>query len=131
MTLAQKPCPRCGATKAITEFHASNRRAGARVGDGTYVQSACKTCQVADKERVRSRNRDFLHSVKLASGCVDCGFRLHACALDFHHVGVKTFGLGSRYAIQAPLSKLEAEIAECVVLCANCHRVRHHAEVEA
>lgn len=126
--LEEKACPRCGDTKAISEFHASNRRAGARVGDGTFVQSACKACQSADKAKARERNRDFLAAAKLESGCVDCGYREHAFALDFHHVGPKAFGLGSRYAAQAPVHKLEAEMAKCVVLCAICHRVRHYKE---
>lgn len=123
----EKSCSACGVVKPVSEFHASNRRAGARVGNGKFIQSKCKRCQVADKAVVRARNRAFLDAIKMQRGCVDCGYRDNAVALDFHHIiGNKEFSLSDRRGIQAPLSKLEAEIEKCVVVCANCHRKRHY-----
>lgn len=124
-----KRCPTCGLTKPFCEFHASSRRAGCRTGmPGVYIQSRCKSCQNADKAKYRERNRAFLRDRKLASGCVDCGYNTSAVALDFHHIGRKTFSLASGRAMTASVELLEREIAECVVLCANCHRIQHHGD---
>jgi hypothetical protein len=125
---ASRLCPVCGEEKTISEFHASNRRAGCSVGDGTYVQSKCKACQVDDKRNTRVRNRAFLDTEKLKSSCVDCGYAEYAFALDFHHIGKKGFSFGSGFALQTSLAVLAEEIKACVVLCAICHRKRHHAE---
>ena len=68
--------------------------------------------------------RDRIAAVKLESGCVDCGYRLHVAALDFDHLpGTdKKFcvGQGMGYRWESVLE----EIAKCEVVCANCHRVR-------
>lgn len=73
------------------------------------------------------RNRDAiqaaLNTIKLASGCVDCGYREHAVALHFDHVrGVKIREVARIYSMR--LALLEAE--KCEVRCANCHHIRHY-----
>src|SRR3990167_3139284 len=35
--------------------------------------------------RHRKRKRDWLNEIKLASGCIDFGFKVHAAALQFDH----------------------------------------------
>lgn len=60
---------------------------------------------------------------KLAAGCIDCGYNAHAVALDMDHVrGTKTANVARLYA--AASETLEAELAKCDVVCANCHRIR-------
>jgi hypothetical protein len=73
--------------------------------------------------RYDQRGREYLASVKLANGCMDCGFREFPEALDFDHVrGEKLFNVSQ--AIRRPLSILDAEIAKCDIVCANCHAIR-------
>jgi hypothetical protein len=69
------------------------------------------------------RNVRHVYAVLAASRCADCG-ETDLCALDFDHVGAKS-GTVLRLAYnEVSLARLEAEIARCVVRCANCHRRR-------
>jgi hypothetical protein len=42
--------------------------------------------------------------------------------LDFDHVGEKTRNVSRLVTIEAGLDRLQREIDECEVRCANCHR---------
>jgi len=58
---------------------------------------------------------------KLKRGCKDCGYK-HPAARDFDHVkGTKCFAISK---VKRSLTALKAEIAKCVVRCANCHRIK-------
>jgi len=47
--------------------------------------------------------------------------------MDFHHVdGEKSMTLGEVGG--ASLKRIHAEIAKCIVLCANCHRIRTYTK---
>lgn len=70
----------------------------------------------------RKAEREAIVLEAKAVGCRRCGEMDPAC-LDFHHVGTKTFEVSKR--AWRNLDLLRAEIAECVVLCANCHRKLH------
>ena len=67
--------------------------------------------------------RQWIDSIKLVSGCVDCGYREDSRALDFDHIkGEKTFNVSQMFGYSK--NRLLAEIAKCEVVCANCHRIR-------
>lgn len=72
--------------------------------------------------RYRER-RAWLDGIKVASGCVDCGLSGPPEALTFDHVrGEKKFNVGQSW--NQGRAALEAEIAKCEIVCANCHNVR-------
>lgn len=75
---------------------------------------------------VRQRERTAkIQTIKLASGCLDCGYRADPVALQFDHVrGQKLFNIGHEPTRTWPV--MEAEIAKCEVVCANCHAIRTH-----
>jgi hypothetical protein len=66
----------------------------------------------------------YVASVR-ATGCVICG-ETDIEVLDFHHVdpATKSFHLSGSYYNHG-MDKVVAEIAKCVVLCANDHRRVH------
>lgn len=70
----------------------------------------------------RTRRTAWIREIKLASGCVDCGYNEHAEALDFDHLGDKSFALSDWYG--RGKAEILAEIEKCEVVCSNCHRVR-------
>ena len=71
----------------------------------------------------RAKIKAWLQEIKLARGCVDCGYRAHPAALDFDHVGPKTFALAWA-AATAGRERMIAELEQCEVRCANCHRIK-------
>jgi hypothetical protein len=58
----------------------------------------------------------------MGNKCLDCQKQYHLCEYDFHHLFDKDFGI----ARATSWLKIEAELKKCVLLCSNCHRLRHH-----
>lgn len=116
-----KTCRDCGIELPLSEFY-KNRN----VRDGYLNQ--CKKCTVGRYGPGRSarakRDRLYFQQIKLERGCADCGYRENAVALDFDHLP----GTEKKYrvACMAGVSRalIDAEIAKCEVVCANCHRIR-------
>jgi len=80
--------------------------------------------------RYQKRRRRELKAIAvdlLGGRCRDCGYDKCAAALDPHHAdpSTKEFALSS---FGGSVSRLCAEVSKCVLLCANCHRLRHAAE---
>lgn len=67
----------------------------------------------------------YIQAIKLERGCADCGYRENAVALDFDHLPghTKEFRIATM-AAGFSRAKIDAEIAKCDVVCANCHRIR-------
>ena len=130
-----KKCGKCSTSKPLDDFRLSSKSKDGR-------QSWCRKCFAAyEKERwhngdsVRKRRNDdrriarqraMLNKIKLDSGCVDCGYNKAAVALDFDHIGKKSFSVSDGIRIGLSDAKLLAEVAECQVRCANCHRIVTH-----
>jgi transposase-like protein len=106
-----RECPRHGVT-------AHRQRA-----NGAWRCLRCRSRHVTEHRR-----RTKARMLSEAGGrCVLCGYDRCPSALHFHHLEPerKRFGLATAGATRA-LATTRAEVAKCVLLCANCH-----AEVEA
>ena len=87
-----------------------------------------------DRERDRIKNRNKRDEKKrllaehFGDMCVDCGQSFPICCYDYHHKNPeeKKFELGTRLWLS--LDELIKEGDKCVMLCSNCHRIRHHKE---
>lgn len=66
-------------------------------------------------------NRRLVDDLKRAP-CEDCGRTFEPCQVDFDHVGEKTGHVSQLLA--KSLNELMAEVEQCDVVCANCHRIR-------
>lgn len=76
---------------------------------------------------VRFRQNIKLKSVAALGGaCRGCGFSAPVDALEFHHLdpNAKDFAI-SVDGVPRSWARIEAELAKCVLLCANCHRETH------
>ena len=69
------------------------------------------------------RNLRWLYGRLEASGCVDCGAK-ELLILDFDHIGAKRGNVTALARDGYSRAVLEAELAQCEVRCANCHRIR-------
>jgi hypothetical protein len=60
--------------------------------------------------------------------CARCKGVFHQSVYDFHHVKdyKKDFN-PSQMILSKSLDVIASEIEKCVLLCANCHRLEHHA----
>lgn len=73
--------------------------------------------------------RDWVNSRKGCLSCERCGENDPIC-LDFHHKNPseKEITIGHAVAHGWSIERLEAEIAKCEVVCANCHRKIHRED---
>jgi len=60
---------------------------------------------------------------------MDCG-ETNPTTLDFHHKdpNTKDFNISNAISRRSSVENLDKEIAKCIVLCANHHRIRHYLE---
>ena len=56
--------------------------------------------------------------------CQQCGGVFPSAVFDFHHVGEKDANPSSLIA-NGSVERIAEEIDRCVLLCANCHRIKH------
>lgn len=69
-------------------------------------------------------------AIKIKGGkCEDCGGIFHQCQYDFHHLNPdeKEYNLGNILK-RKDFNKVIEELNKCVLLCSNCHRMRHYME---
>ena len=101
---------------------------------------------LSDNKRWREENREYrneyikrinypkkkkfqeqANAYKLQHGCIDCGYKDHAVALQFDHVyGVKVKDVSKFNDWDLALE----EVAKCVVRCSNCHAIKTFQQKE-
>ena len=67
------------------------------------------------------RNLVHVYDVLRHSACADCGVT-DPLVLEFDHIGPKRASVTRLAWYGCSLATIDAEIAECEVRCANCHR---------
>ncbi len=78
------------------------------------------------------RKKRVAEYIDMAGGkCAICGYSRCLSALEFHHVdpSKKLFGINETTAVKAR-HKVFAELAKCVLVCANCHREIHAGMID-
>jgi hypothetical protein len=132
-----KRCTGCRQVLPLSEFYFKNRAQSIR-------QNFCKSCKsrynrhwyrrnrqkhIADvrdnARRYRARIRRVVREAK-SRPCSDCGQRFPPVAMDFDHVeeGTKVADVSYLATHRTSVEAVQAEIAKCEVVCANCHRIR-------
>ena len=129
-----KRCGKCGEVKPFNDFYKAHTK---MCGYGSY----CKRCQHEHykhryhhrtkvlkqewqpfKVEYTDRNRIYVSNFLKENPCVDCG-ETDIFVLEFDHVrGTKRASISYMVRSASALESLKAEIAKCVVRCANCHR---------
>ena len=89
--------------------------------------------KAAYKQRARKAKaelKQWFKDLKSELCCRACGFDTHPCALDFHHQDGSDKDAEVSKLVQNGRSRerILNEIAKCIVLCANCHRIEHNKE---
>lgn len=112
-------CANCKIEKSDDEFFIKN---------GRLSHYWCKSC---NRENVKERKRKLkLLCVEYKGGtCVDCGGVFHPSVFDFHHLDPtgKDLQIGS-LCVTKITELVKLELDKCVLLCSNCHRLRHYTD---
>lgn len=76
------------------------------------------------RQKMRDRKKNYIE--RLGGKCADCSGVFHPCQFDFHHLDPKEkeFNLSVRLSEEAA----DNELKKCILLCANCHRMRHYGD---
>jgi len=127
-----KECPKCSQLLPLSDFG---------VRSNGQPQHWCRSCHRRYQREYYEQNKLYyldLQNSRVEQNrrrireakdvpCADCGQRFPPYVMDFDHRPgeVKCFNL-SIAGGQTRLSwkKMEAEIAKCDIVCANCHRIR-------
>ena len=69
----------------------------------------------------------YVQNMKSQLYCVDCG-QQHLATLQFHHLNPenKVFNISDAARRGTSLDRIKKELQKCIVLCANCHLIRHY-----
>lgn len=137
MTLetGMRQCIICNENKALTEYYKLNKDKAGR-------QLKCKSCHCSRQREFRKENKARLkaqtrfrretlkqRAVNYKGGkCEDCLAQFPLCVYDFHHVDPTTKDNDVGSMIQSSWKFVKDELDKCVLLCANCHRIRHYTQ---
>ena len=119
-SLSDKLCANCD-----TEFSPNDVVAI----DGALI--VCLNCYMTATANLHNV-RTFSKFLKISIGCEDCGFASHAFALQFDHIDPATKYRTKSGKLVNPSDLFVtcsawvfiAEVAKCVIRCANCHAIK-------
>ena len=136
-----KKCALCKTEKHFADFSKDKSSPSGL----TYY---CKVCANAKSRRQHAksssnpdwvakrniRNRDWHRAAKqraveyMGSKCHDCLNVYPNYVYDFHHLDGDTKLDNPSALLNKSWDRAKQELDKCIMVCANCHRERHHAE---
>jgi predicted transcriptional regulator len=125
---ATRRCARCALTLPLEVYGttARGRQGWCRACFREYARDRgqAHSEQVrASKVQRRAAGRAWVLEYLADHPCADCGTG-DPVVLEFDHIGPKSGDVGTMIANGCRLERIQAEIARCEVVCANCHRRR-------
>lgn len=83
---------------------------------------------VSRRDKFKQERRRYLWAYKKTRGCQCCREK-HVACLEFHHRDESTKSFNVMIGgLSVSMETLQAELAKCDVLCANCHKKLHYRE---
>lgn len=122
-----KQCTQCQIEKPLDEFYKQVQK-GKNGQSWNCRDSMCISCRSLYASERRRNVKE--QAVKYLGGiCKDCKKRFPPYVYDFHHLdpNKKDFSIGKQ---AKKFDSIKAELEKCILLCANCHRIRHYQEKE-
>ena len=99
-----------------------------KYGSAYYQENKEKVNERKKKDRQNKK----LRAIEFLGGkCYDCQLKSeYADVYDFHHLDPTQKEIGVNRILGNAWDKIKEELEKCVLLCANCHRIRHYKERE-
>ena len=96
---------------------------------GRFSGCVCDKCYIERVKQRQQRNYDLITQSKIDKPCAICGVVFPPVCLDYHHLDAsnKDFSIGGNGRDMA-VDRIYKEIAKCILVCANCHRLLHYQE---
>ncbi len=97
-----------------------------------YCGTLCKN--KAHQSYAAQQKRGVMRKIELVKAfggkCFKCGYNRNTSALTFHHKdpAKKVFKLDLRSLSNRKLSRINAELKKCILLCHNCHAELHNPQ---
>lgn len=90
------------------------------------LRSRCGSCNTKIR-RYRAKTAAIRY---LGGKCRDCGWHGNQAALQFHHTdpAKKEFIIGN--VANKNWNLIKNELKKCIILCANCHAIKHSTKNE-
>jgi len=110
-------CKECG-RKAAKEYYQNNKESNKE-----------KFLEIA-KKSARKRRQELVKVItgKFSLKCPDCGIEGPFCIYDLHHIDTRNKEL-SISKIGYVNSKVLEELDKVILICSNCHRIRHRRDI--
>ena len=84
----------------------------------------CKKCHTEATTKRGQEKREFIRS-ELGKICSRCDFDGLTCCYDAHHLDASKKDPQFKGIRSWSLARIKKEIANCVLLCKNCHAIVH------
>lgn len=133
--MQSKVCTKCLVDQPLDSFHFKCKIKGTR-------KPRCKSCSAefhrahyqanknaykASRTALKSKLIDWFRTYKETHPCADCGVQYHYYTMQFDHVADnKEFDVSQMLSVTTSRQRIEAEMAKCELVCANCHTIRTH-----
>lgn len=117
-------CSRC---KTGTEFHkgAWYCKSCANEKSREWHKNRANLDKRNAKVNERMKQRKAAVVQEFGGACYDCKGVFPDCVYDFHHLDGSTKDHNPSYLLKMNPERWRIELEKCVMLCSNCHRLRH------
>lgn len=131
MAYKHRPCIQCGVATvcnssrpAICNDECRKARAKEYV-----VEYHFKHKEKRNKNALEKRRSNKKKAVEYLGGkCIDCNKEWPLAVYDFHHLDPSQKDIPASWLMNWNWGVQQKELDKCVLLCANCHRLRHHKD---
>lgn len=134
-SITLRTCNVCLIEKPLTDFYPYKSPWN---GEPRWTRK-CKVCQTKyrqdrrnrdkatyNKQTQQRRNENKLRAIEYKGGCCkDCKGTFPPYVYDFHHLDPKEKEGTLGTLLHRTFENCIVELDKCVLLCANCHRIRH------
>lgn len=118
-----KLCPLCKVEKLFSEFYSTKNRP---------IAGICKTCfnKICIKRWIERKLQAIDYK---GNECEDCKLHIknsHYSVFEFHHLDPIQKDFSWNKLRLKSLNSIRKELDKCILLCANCHRIRHSKTID-